>query len=192
MRAGSRARQTHLTGAIGRSRSRGGRCRATADSPPLFKTHLSDLPESSGCDSNHRMVGSGRPGQIRGPRHQPTNPSCRPFPGLAGSPCRNARTKIGQGRPTLWANFWALVGVFSQIIGPRLAYLGRPCAIFITVPRKRLNGITRGSCQPCTQSTSLQNQKPLRLNSVAVATRSDDLRRVCGPRHPKPRLKGGG
>ena len=37
-----------------------------------------------------------------------------------------ALTKIVQGWPKLWANFRALIGIFSQIIGPSLAIWANP------------------------------------------------------------------
>jgi hypothetical protein len=47
-----------------------------------------------------------------------------------------ARTKIVQGWPKLWANFRALMGIFSQSVAwakPR--NLGQPCTIFVAHAR---------------------------------------------------------
>ena len=37
------------------------------------------------------------------------------------APPRAPCTKIAQGWPKLWANFRALIGIFGQSVGPRLA-----------------------------------------------------------------------
>ena len=56
-------------------------------------------------------------------------------------------TKIVQGWPKLWANFRALIGVFSQTVGPSLAIRAHP--VQISLPDfewlSRLRGLLPGS-----------------------------------------------
>jgi hypothetical protein len=45
---------------------------------------------------------------------------------LASDPIHRSKTKIVQGWPKLWANFQALIGIFSQIVGPSLTIWVNP------------------------------------------------------------------
>jgi hypothetical protein len=46
----------------------------------------------------------------------------------------HCRTKIAQGWPKLWANFTALIGIFSQSNGPRLAIWANPVQFYLQQP----------------------------------------------------------
>jgi hypothetical protein len=53
-------------------------------------------------------------------------------------------TKVGPGRPKLWANFRALVGILSQIVGPSLAIWANPAQFsFLVISRLRCSDEVR-------------------------------------------------
>jgi hypothetical protein len=60
--------------------------------------------------------------------HSKVRPAPAPQPGTyrAGDTGCARRMKIAQGWPKLWANFKALVGIFSQSVGPSLAIWANP------------------------------------------------------------------
>jgi hypothetical protein len=57
------------------------------------------------------------------------------------SPRTYPRTKIAQSWPKLWANFRALIGIFSQSVGPSLAIWANPVQL-------SLRAVWSLSCRP--------------------------------------------
>jgi hypothetical protein len=68
-------------------------------------------------------------------------PPCSPL--AAAVPLRGAVTKTVQGWPKLWANFQALIGIFSQSVGPSLASWADPVQFSCVGVRTHPDGPTR-------------------------------------------------
>jgi hypothetical protein len=94
----------------------------TRDKDLISAGYTTTLVEDEPC-------GAPAPARGRGARRrsgQPEPPGPGPAPAPPPAPRRAPQTKIIQGWPKFWGNFKALIGIFSQIVGPSLAIWANP------------------------------------------------------------------